>query len=201
MSLSQQQRTDPDGASYSEYSQDHEYTYQSGLAVMPVLGNSPRHRVLRLHSGLGMRRVSWSTARRGQPPMLPAMSDTAGDTFIGGRVTPVLPNPNEPAAGYNWAVTGEYVYVQNNPRIVGENALPTGNYPFVVSPQARIASDLIGDDVVALVNATSPSVDPTDAVSELISDAVNENFVSGTGVVTWPFTIIPAVASSTHIIA
>lgn len=201
MALSQQHRTDPDGSSYNEYSQDHEYTYKSGLAVMPVLGATPAHRVLRLHSGFGMRRVSWSAGRTGSPPMLPAMANTSGDTFLGGRVTPVLPNPNEPAAGYNWAVTGEYLYVQNSPRIVGENAFPTGNYPFVVSPQARVASELIGNDVVALVNATSPSVDPTDAVSELISEAVRENFVSGTGVVTWPFTLIPAVASSTHIIA
>lgn len=198
MPLSLAQRTDPDRASYNEYSQDHEYTYKSGLAVMPVLGNTPRHRVLRLHSGFGMRRVAWSTSRRGSPPMIPTMSDTAGDTFLSGTVTPVLPNPNDNSGGYNWAVSGEYLFVQNSPRIAGVNALPTGNYPFVVSLQGGIGSDLIGSETLEEIALLSPSVDPTDTISELM---VTHTPVSPSGTVVWPFTVLPAVASSTHIIA
>lgn len=195
MAITPEQRLDPDSGSHTEYKQDNDYTYDSGLVVMPVLGLTPKHRVIRLHSGVGMRTVTWRASRTGAPPIIPAAVDTDGDKLLGTVVTPVLPAPNEQAKGYNWLVTGEYTFVQTTPRIAGTNAFPTGNYPYIVSPQCDVGADLIGSQAASIIR-NNPGTDVTDQITEL---AVQRAPVSN-GVVTWPFTVLPAAASSTHLI-
>lgn len=197
MALSPAQRVDADGKSYGGFRQDHEYTHISGLVVMPVLGPVSKHRILRLHSGYGTRRVTFDAIRTGAPPSIPAAVDTPGDTLIQAVVTPSLPRPNEQAVGFDWQVQGEYLYVQNTPRVAGVNAFPTGNHAFATFPQSTLASDQIGNYVTSAIFA-NPGGDPTDAISEY---AFARAQVSGTGTVTWPYTFIPAAASSTHLIA
>lgn len=196
MSVDQTVRLDPDAGSYREEQQDHAYEHDQGLCVLPVAQATSKHRVIRLHGGYGMRRVTWSSARVGCPPMIPAAANTTGDTLLSATVVPSLPTIDKANDAYSWVVRGEYLYVQNAPRVAGENAFPAGNRPYLVLPQAQFGGDLIENYGDAIQQADNPD----DALTEAVGDAYDTDLRGEDGSVFWPFTTVPAFLSSTHII-
>lgn len=183
--------------SYDKYQQDHRYEYDNGLVVMPVASRTAAHKVVRLHGGVGIRRVSFDTVRRGKPPVIPTMADTNWDTFVGGTVTAMTPIPNFQTGGFNWHVSGEYLYVQTEPRVVGQNTIPTGGYPFPVAPNDALATSYAsGAAGAAFANAadgTNANEAAAEAVGNDIVDHDNERYV-------WPFTMMPTIFSNDQLI-
>lgn len=174
-------------ATYEEYTQDHEYTHDSGLVVLPVASRTPAHKVIRLHGGVGMRIVKWKAARAGKPPVVPRPVNTAGDTVLGSVVHAQLPAPQVQAGNYLFRMNGTYTYVQDVPRIVGENALPTGCHPYQVQPMDAMASGY----VLPVMSQFEPPETTTefDTMIAAIDDAVRQG--RGTEF-SWPLTVIPA---------
>lgn len=182
---------------YQRYTQDHRFEYDNGLIVWPVAGRTPAFRVIRLHGGVGVRRVEWEASRRGKPPIVPSMTDTDYDTFLGGSITAALPQPDPQSIGYSWHVSGSYLYVQTQPRIVGTNSIPTGGFPYPVVPNDALGNQLVADQVGnVLTNAT-----PTDNVADLIGQAVGEDTVDHEeDNYLWPLTVLPPVFTNDNII-
>lgn len=201
MSVEAKSRTDRGVSSYDRFTADHEYSYDSGLIVMPTCGSTPGHKVIRLHGGVGFRKVAWDAKRRGEPPVIPAMADTLGDTFLGGTITPSLPLPNTQTATYNWSVTGHYTYVQHAPRIAGERGYATGSFPFVTYSQNALASDLLSDKIESTItNNQSSSTTEADRFDTVVEAAFAQRVSDGEGGIVWPYTFIAPQFSSTHLI-
>ncbi len=200
MSTTQKARRDRGASSYHKFQADNEYTYDAGLVVMPTCGSTPGHKVIRLHGGIGLRHVAWDAKRRGQPPVIPTMSDTYGDTFLSGSVTPSLPAPNNQTNTYNWSVTGFYTFVQNTPRVAGERGYPTGSYPFTLFSQNALASDLLGNTVNTVLSNQSPGTTDAARFDQIVEAAFNDRTTDGEGGVVWPYTFIAPQFSSTHLI-
>lgn len=201
MAIEVQSRIDPDPSSYSagrEYRQEHHFSHERGVVVLPLAARVPAHRKIRLHGGYGLRKVKWRTERVGSPPMIPAAVDTATDTILCETVVPHLPQPNAQHNGFNWVVEGEYVFVQNTPRVAGENAFPTGYYPFLVEPQSSSISAVFGSYARSLYSSiTSDDVDKLELLTEYI---FNRTSRKEDGTMFWPFTVHPAGMTSTHLI-
>lgn len=186
-------KQDHSGAgSYKSADQSHQYEYDTGVIAVPLAGDEPGHRLIRLHGGIGMRRVNWTHTRTGNPPFIPTMEDTSGDTFLAGSVSPRLPTPSVTQNGYDWSVSGSYVYVQNTPRIVGQSHLPVGQHPFICYDQQAVASDLIGD-------AASSAYD-ADGFQGLIDAAEATLQPDANGSYTWPYLALPILFSSSSLI-
>lgn len=179
----------PTGAgapSYTKYEQEHEYHYDNGLIALPVAGTTAKHRIIKLHGGIGTRIVKWHAQRRGKPPVIPNMDDLDYDTFLGGTVTPTLPTPDPQGIGFFWVVSGEYSYVQTRPRIAGNNTFPTGQYPFPVAPNDTIAGQLISQNISDFNDADPATENPYDKLAQKLGEAVNhdnERYL-------WPFTVL-----------
>ena len=174
---------------YRESDQTHNYEYDSGVVVLPLAGRTAAHRLIRLHGGIGVRTVNWSVARLGRPPLIPAMTDTRGDTFIGGSVVPELPVPSPSVPGqFDWRVSGEYRFVQNSPRIAGENSFPAGAHPFVVPGQNNAA-------VSPTARKLSLSTATTDSLVTALLTGVT---MDPSGNFAWPFTVLPAAMTTDH---
>lgn len=194
MPIPQELRVDGEPGSYRDYTQVHEYRNNRGLVVLPVCGCTAAHKVIRLHGGFGTRTVKWTASRGGKPPMIPAATDTYGDTLLSETVAPALPVPNSTADGYDWVVSGVYEYVQNSPRVAGVNAFPAGQHPYLVYPQAATAADMIPPIY------TSPNYPPSgraDRQTEILAQELDpESPLTGS----WPMPVFPAAYTSTHII-
>lgn len=175
---------------YKNHQVENKFVGDDGLVVLPVASRTPAFRLIRLHGGYGTRHVRWKTTREGKPPIIPAATDTAEDKLLSATVVTELPRVNN-SGGYDWTVGGEYRYVQLVSRRPGYSALPVGNYPFVVEPQATRAAELIRPVASAYAGDL-----PFQA---LIAKAQGLPVVSG-GSITWPLLALPAVLSSTHII-
>lgn len=195
MSLSQQRRVEGEAGSYRDYSQDHVYSHDHGLVVLPVAGRAAGHRVIRLHGGIATRTVNWSASRGGRPPLIPAAADTNGDTLLSSTIVPTLPRVNAQARSYDWSVSGTYVYVQNTPRVPGVNAFPAGNHPYAVLPQAALAAGELPSNLMT----PGYSGNRADAQTEYLTGQGGHN-PENAGYTSWPLTVLPAAYSSTHII-
>ncbi len=184
-------------AGYDRSEQDHSYEYDSGVVVLPIARRTTGHRIIRLHGGVGKRIVRWDSARRGNPPIVPTMADTSGDTFIHGSITPSLPAPSDDARGYDWRVRGEYVFVQNVPRISGTHAFPVGQHPFVCPDQAAQARANSAGAGQAYTDAVAAQEDPVQAAVQTVQGAVR---INRDGSYTWAFLALPAIFASDHIL-
>lgn len=180
---------------YNGYSQDHKFEYDSGLMVLPTAGRTPGHKVIRLHGGVGMRRVKWESERDGRPPILPAAVDTIYDKLLSTDVTAAMPVPNPQSGAYTFSVHGEYLFVQKAPRMVGRDALPTAMFPFPVEPMDTVATALAKPVLQNAVDITANSTDPIGDLSNAVGVAV----MTANGDSLWPFTFIPAIFSGTTI--
>lgn len=194
MAIPQKSRIDTESASYMEYGAKNDYHNNRGLIVCPVAGRTAGHRVIQLHGGFGTRTVRWKAKRAGAPPVIPAAANTAGDTLLSEHVMPFQPIPDE-KGGYDWLVTGEYTFVQNAPRVAGINAFPAGEFPFM-TPQGRIAEQIVGLYGASIISQTPL----TREVVDLFTEYATTQTYRTEGVPVWPFTVLPAAASSTHII-
>lgn len=194
MPLTPKRRIDSEAASYQGAKQNQEYTHDLGLVALPVASAGPRHRVIRLHGGMGLRRAKFRFERGGRPPVVPAAANTAGDTLLSTAVWPVC-QYNDQTKSYDWSMGGEYVYVQNAPRVCGVNAFPAGNLPFVpMGPAGRAAADLPG----TLLSVGYPAADRADAQTEHL--AANGYSAESSLFSPWPLPVFPAAYTSTHII-
>lgn len=180
-------------ARYSEYAQDHNFEYDDGLVVMPLAQSTPGHRLIRIHGGVGMRVVRWKAERVGQPPTAPAHANTLGDTILSSSVHAALPLPQPQSGTYLFKMWGEYRYVQNEPRIVGTNSLPTGAHPYPVEPMDSMAQ--------AAAGSTSTSAAPLDTLAAYDAEVnrITDRIATG-GTFSWPITVIPAYFTA-HTIA
>lgn len=187
----------PDAKSYNGVQQHHSFETEGGFAICPVAGRTPAFRRIRLHGGYALRRVKWSADRSGVPPFIPAATDIGTtDLLLSYTVTPSLPAPDPQNAGYNWHVEGEYLYVQVNPRVAGVDALPTGSFPFPVTPNDQVAQGLYASTPgVAGYIATMEGLGATSYGPGPIYNLLGQRALSGTTLV-WPFTALPAAFTS-----
>lgn len=176
---------------YDSCNQSNEYRTVGGVVQLPVAGRTSAHKLIRLHGGYGTRVVKWRANRYGRPPVIPRAQDTTGDTLLGSTVTPQLPRPNEYAGGFDWSVSGEYVYAQNTVRTPGTDTLPVGNYPFVLPTQERMATALAGQ------TQESPSPSNFNAYFSSLGEALYD---PTTGSYVWPFLALPPAFSSGDLI-
>jgi hypothetical protein len=123
------------------------------------------------------------------------MADTTWDTFIGGTVSVALPQFDSQSGGYNWKATGEYVFVQQEPRIAGENTLPTGGFPFAVAPNDSIAATIAGGFTGGFTN-DDPTVNGFDNLAISISSTVSHDDDR----YLWPFTFLPPIFATDQLI-
>lgn len=184
-------------ASYTNYAQDHHYENETGLVVLPVASTVAKRRIIRLHGGTGTRRVQWTASRKGKPPIIPVPETTAYDTLIASRVTPALPSPDPNTGGYNWTISGEYVYSQVKPRQVGTDTLPTGAFPFVVGVSDTLAATLAAPFLAVFQAAQAGSLNPFDAVVK----AISANLSHESDTFFWPFTYLPPAFTNDNLIA
>jgi hypothetical protein len=182
---------------YINYEQNHRYSYDSGLLALPVAGPTPAVKVIRIHGGVGFRTLDFGAARTGKPPVIPTMDDTPNDTFLGGTFDAALPVPNASSSSYDWAVTGEYTFVQLTPRVVGEDTFPVGGYPYPTVQQQYAATYISGG------TAANPEALPIAEYDTFWNGvASNQTAVDITdGTFTWPFLAYPPVFTSDSIVS
>lgn len=188
-------RLDDHPQTYGGHEQHNEFTQNTGLVVCPLARRTPGHRVIRLHGGYGMRRVKWSSARRGQPPLIPQAADLNGDTLLSATVVAELPRPNPAARGYDWSAYGEYVFVQDDMRVAGTDALPVGDYPFLVEA-ATYTSQQYG---AGAYTVWSTSAKDKAAYNSLISTLFGAVTADNDGNLIWPYMAIAPQFSSNHL--
>jgi len=184
------------GQEYEKYEQDSNFDYDTGVVVMPVAGRSPRFRRIRLHGGYGKRIVKFHAIRKEKPPVIPQMTDTTYDKFLGGEVIASLPVQNPQSGAFTFEMHGRYVFVQASPRIVGVNTIPTGGYPYPLIPTDKMASDLAQPTMSAAPTFLS-AANPQDAAAQHLSSVV----IRADGQYAWLFTMIPPVYSSETLIS
>lgn len=195
-----------DATSYNGVKQIHTFETDSGYEILPVAGRVPGFRRIRLHGGIGFRRVRWSSDRTGKPPIIPQATDIGTtDLLISHTVSPSLPAPSPENNGYQWHVEGEYLYVQQAPRVPGVHAIPTGGFPFPVAPMDYTASilagpvissfggGLAGEGVSSILNGAAQAT-----ISDLYNRLGAKAIASQTDYV-WPFTAIPAAFTSSSL--
>jgi hypothetical protein len=177
---------EPASPDYVAYGQDHQYKSCAGVVQVPVASRTAAHRLIRLHGGFGTRTVKWSASRYGKPPVIPR-PESADDVLLATSVTPALPRPNEAAGGFDWTVSGEYVFAQVTPRVPGTHALPVGKYPFELPAQDTAA------------RALSRSVSQVTANSYTFNSyytLLGNRLVNiGSGSYIWPFLALPPAFS------
>jgi hypothetical protein len=188
------------GGAYSGYTQDHTYNYDPGVVAAPLASALPQVRLIRLHGGFQTRKVDWTASRNGKPPVIPAAVDTVYDKLVGAVAVVGLPVPNRDAAGYNWNLSGSYLYVGAAPRIPGVHALPTGSHPYPVEPQNSLAQERaanMSSEIEAAAEAIANAAEDdtpksiTDAVSALLATD-NQLGVDQP----WPFTFFDPIFST-----
>lgn len=184
---------------YRASDQTHDFSYDRGLIQLPVASRVAGSRLIRLHGGCGKRVVRFRFVREGKPPIIPAMADTSGDTLLAASVAPATPMPSVTGRGLDWVVSGEYVYAQDTPRIVGNHALPVGQHPFldrslVSETQAAVPSSAIN----LYVNTVSE--DPATAFQLLVETTAAATTINADGDYSWPLFALPTAFSSNHII-
>ncbi len=184
---------------YRAADQTHAFDYQRGVVQLPVAARTPATRLIRLHGGMGQRIVSFRFVREGKPPIIPTMADTSGDTILAARVSPATPTPSSTGKGMDWVVTGEYVYAQNDPRIVGTHAIPVGQLPYTDQTLLAEAENAAPPSVVNAY-AINVLVNPALAFQTFVQNLAGSTTVNALGDYSWPFFAIPIAFSSDHII-
>lgn len=177
---------------YREYSQKNDFSHDLGLAVLPVAGRTAAHRVIRLHGGMATRTVKWRAQRDGRPPLIPAAIDSRADTLLHTVVRPSLPVMNG-GGGFDWAVEGEYTFVQNSPREAGTHTFPVGEYPFTVHPSFAAGTALISGPAGEYYTGTDPFNTLMEYVAAKLERSPNPDW-------TWPLLALPSIFSSDHLI-
>lgn len=175
---------------YGEYTQDNHFDYDSGLLALPVAGSEPAVKVIRLHGGYGKRTLKFNETRLGRPPIVPTMTDTMNDTFLGGTLFTALPGAPSTSAGYTWHISGQYEYVQLTPRIVGEDTFPVGAYTGSMQSQ----------DLAAYTDSGPSGVPPYAPMTLTAYNAFWDGFTTdidiASGDWTWPYLAFPPVFST-----
>ncbi len=124
--------------------QNNTYTFEPGTCVLPVAEDPPTDPellktwspvdVIKLHAPYRVRRVSYKTLKQNNPPVIPKPQDTGAFVFLSGAVS-VGTILNQSFTNFDWAVSGEYVYVENCvSRIEDGLILGIGPYQWFVTP-------------------------------------------------------------------
>jgi hypothetical protein len=184
-----------ESSSYRKYDIAQDYQYDSGLVLMPVAGRTAAHRLIRLHGGVGVRKVDFTARRSGKPPIVPSMADVGDDTFLSGGITTHTVQPNPMTGGYDWTVEGSYTYAQGKPRIAGTNTVYASGVPYPTEVDVS-ASSLAGPYLAAYTTPNEALVldleNPTngeriDSFAQAVAggtvDHITEEY-------TWPFTFL-----------
>lgn len=164
-----------------------EYTYHRGTTVMPLSNGG--HAVVRLHGGVGYRTMRFDYGREGRPPLLPTMADGNRDTLLSATLKPRTPTPDT-NDGYNWRVSGEYVFVQNTPRVGGTDAFPAGNPPFGHFKAAKRAYDITPSGAI-VTSGGDPVGDTINNMGSIVSQTYGTDWF-------WPYTGLPNVIFSDY---
>lgn len=180
---------------YTGSAQTHQYQTVTGLVAVPRANRTLQPKLVRVHAEYGQRVVRWQTGRNGRPPIVPTMSDLVGDRFLGGEVSLPMPTYDPITGGYNWRVSGEYVYLQARGRRPGVDPLLTGGYPHPVTPQddaARFVSRGISPTPPQLAAAATPV--------EALFMALGAALIRHDTQFPWPFTTLPVESGSDTLI-
>ncbi len=185
---------------YRAADQRNTFEYDTGVIAVPLAGREAAHRLIRLHGGIGHRTMRYRFVREGKPPIVPTFEDTSGDTFLGGSISPACPMPSATGTDYDWIVEGVHEYVQNAPRIVGEDAIPVGQHPFTDLGQAQKALDhaRYAPSAIGAYLSSSPAPNRTkfhhfiEAVAEATPVVVGGEY-------SWPLLGLPTIFTSSHI--
>lgn len=181
-------------SSYRDTAVDSTHAYDAGILILPVASLTPKTAKCRVHGGYGLRRASFAGIKKDTPPILPTARDIRDpitgdvvDTLVSAALVIKQPTPNPTGLGYDWSVSGEYVYVttrpaaDGGPRVPGLSVLPATRLPFPITPQDPAATSLIstsqGGDYDTAYLALTP-------VASFTTDIQNGTFV-------WPFTVLP----------
>lgn len=194
---SQSQTPPATGAgSYEDYRQTHDYQHDLGVIPLPLAQREAGFRLIRLHGGMGLRKVKWTAVKEGTPPRIPTATNTGYDTLVESSVVAHLPRVNLQTGTYTFTLTGEYLYVQNAPRQAGVHALPTAAYPFPVELADKRAAALAPRTIAGINQIGGSSDNPINAIANA---AVDEMYGPGQ-YPAWPFTFIPAQFAATTIV-
>lgn len=125
-----QSQPDSQIANYRGATNESKYTRDEGLLVMPVMGpEGTPPTVIRMHGGVGFRKVRWDAEKLGAPPLIPAFTDTPNDTILSSDLYFSVPIVSGSQVQYMYEAHGEYTYVQNVTRTVGSD-FQTGAMPY-----------------------------------------------------------------------
>jgi len=125
-------QTQPDSQieSYRKATNESKYSRDEGLLVLPVMGPAGTPpTVLRMHGGVGFRKVRWEAEKLGAPPLIPAFTSTSNDTIMFSDLYLSTPKVSGSQVQYLYEAHGEYTFVQNVTRGVDSN-FQTGNMPY-----------------------------------------------------------------------
>lgn len=110
------------------------YERKDGWLVLPVMrANAPAKR-LRMHGPVGYKAVRFRYVKRGSPPIFPmvAIDTPSGDKFLEGAVTVSRPKLGGNDDQLDYAVAGQYEYMQSSVRGSGDD-FETGSKPYETS--------------------------------------------------------------------
>lgn len=172
-----------------DYQSSQSFTDDSGYRTFPTASGA---KLVQVHGGYGMRRVSFEATREGCPPIIPEQVDIGDDTYLTGNVMTVLPAVTE--RGRNiFSVAGEYTYLQGTSRKVGTHAIPCGNHPYGTGLVDAYATSLLPADVTAASASTTAGL--TALMTTIVSGLIDVNKARQSYYV-WPFNTIPVQAAS-----
>jgi len=191
------QNYDDGGHEYGPISQGHQYETITGLMAVPRAVGAPK--LVRIHAEYGVRRIKWSASRSQRPPNIPKVEDTQGDRYLGGSVTTELPRYDPIKGGYDFLVSGEYIYLQAVVRETGEarqetnrkpgvDALPTGKYPYFLALQGYQARE-------AISSVTAGGITDNNWMTKIGGTAKSGGLVDIGTLYPWPLTWFPPAAS------
>ena len=184
---------------YRASDQTNDFQYDAGVIQLPVAARTAAHRLIRLHGGQGQRTATFRFVREGKPPIVPAMQDTSGDTFLGGSICPATPVPSATGRGLDWVVSGTYRFAQDAPRLVGTHAIPVGQNPYLDPSQAAEALAAVPSSVVSAYVASLAN-GPGTAYQNFIAAVAEATKINGEGDYSWPLLALPTVFSTDHIL-
>lgn len=185
-------RTTVQGAGeYTGVGHTSHYENTTGLVVIPRAREGATPKLVRVHGDYGMRKVSWSASRKNRPPLIPTQEDLLSDKYVGGVVSADMPIADPISGGYNWSISGEYLYFQSvRARKAGFDPLPTGAYPYTIQPQDTIAQSILSATYdTGFSNVIEGKIAATGA------EVVDQRTLYP-----WPFTALPIESTSSGLI-
>ena len=124
---------------YQGYPAQNGYSFDSGLAVMPVAGPPTTNgqptgcRLVRLHAPVMTRNFPWQVSREGTKPLLPDPApQNSNEVLLGWNIAPQPPALDAVGQVHTYQASGEYSYVLVQPLTV-PGTLRMGATPYDIT--------------------------------------------------------------------